>query len=88
MATPFQNYIAGAWTAGPSVTVNRNPSDLADVVGEYAQADAAQASVNQVDEEAESDTLCAGEGARKQADSLHPQPDDPVFETFTHCAGV
>jgi len=43
MATPFQNYIAGAWTAGPSVTVNRNPSDVTDVVGEYAQADAAQA---------------------------------------------
>ena len=45
MATPFQNYIAGAWTAGPSVTINRNPSDLADVVGEYAQADAAQVEV-------------------------------------------
>ena len=43
MATPFQNYIAGAWTAGPSVTVNRNPSDVTDVVGEYAQADATQA---------------------------------------------
>ncbi len=42
MATPLQNYIAGAWTAGPSVTVNRNPSDVSDVIGEYAQADAAQ----------------------------------------------
>jgi aldehyde dehydrogenase (NAD+) len=42
MATQLQNYIAGAWTAGPSVTVNRNPSDVSDVIGEYAQADAAQ----------------------------------------------
>jgi aldehyde dehydrogenase (NAD+) len=42
MATQLQNYIAGAWTAGPSVTINRNPSDVSDVIGEYAQADAAQ----------------------------------------------
>ncbi len=36
------NYIAGEWLAGAAVTVNRNPSNVADVVGEYAQADAAQ----------------------------------------------
>ena len=40
--TVFQNYIAGQWVAGASVTVNRNPSNVADVVGEYAQADAMQ----------------------------------------------
>ena len=39
----FRNYIAGEWVAGATVTVNRNPSDLSDVIGEYAQADAAQA---------------------------------------------
>src|SRR5262245_56966949 len=44
MATaPFRNYIAGDWVAGATVTLNRNPSDLTDVIGEYAQADAAQA---------------------------------------------
>ncbi len=40
--TKFQNYIAGAWTAGANWTSNRNPSDLSDVIGEYAQADADQ----------------------------------------------
>jgi alpha-ketoglutaric semialdehyde dehydrogenase len=39
----FRNYIGGEWVSGPSVSVNRNPSDLSDVIGEYAQADARQA---------------------------------------------
>src|SRR5436853_7515423 len=39
----FRNYIAGDWVAGASAIANRNPSDLNDVIGEYAQADAAQA---------------------------------------------
>ena len=43
MAEQFRNYIGGEWVAGSSVNVNRNPSDTRDVVGEYAQADAAQA---------------------------------------------
>jgi alpha-ketoglutaric semialdehyde dehydrogenase len=43
MAEQFRNYIGGEWVAGTSVNVNRNPSDTRDVVGEYAQADAAQA---------------------------------------------
>jgi aldehyde dehydrogenase (NAD+) len=38
-----QNYIAGSWVDGASVSRNINPSDLDDVVGEYAQANAAQA---------------------------------------------
>lgn len=37
------NHIGGEWVAGATVSVNRNPSNVADVVGEYAQADAAQA---------------------------------------------
>ncbi|MDR7297865.1 aldehyde dehydrogenase (NAD+) [Pelomonas aquatica] len=37
------NYIAGAWTEGPHVSRNINPSDTRDLIGEYAQADAAQA---------------------------------------------
>ncbi|MGW8270606.1 MAG: aldehyde dehydrogenase family protein, partial [Burkholderiales bacterium] len=42
MSTLHQNLIGGSWLAGAGVNVNKNPSDLADVVGEYAQADAAQ----------------------------------------------
>ncbi|MFC4171427.1 aldehyde dehydrogenase family protein [Microvirga sp. GCM10011540] len=37
-----RNYIGGEWLEGASVNVNLNPSNLDDVVGEYASADAAQ----------------------------------------------
>ena len=37
-----QNFIAGQWVDGSSVTRDVNPSNTNDVVGEYAQADAAQ----------------------------------------------
>lgn len=36
-----QNYIGGEWVDGAAERNNVNPSDLADVVGTYAQADAA-----------------------------------------------
>ena len=36
-----QNYIGGQWVDGVSTRDNVNPSDLGDVVGTYAQADAA-----------------------------------------------
>src|SRR3954465_15282002 len=39
MASRFSNYINGEWVEGGKWTANRNPSDLADVIGEYAQAD-------------------------------------------------
>ncbi len=42
MAELFKNLINGEWLAGASVSVNRNPSDTSDVVGEYAQADVEQ----------------------------------------------
>ena len=42
MSNRFQNYINGEWVAGSSWTANRNPSDLGDVIGEYAMADKAQ----------------------------------------------
>lgn len=38
-----KNLIAGEWVEGPRSSKNINPSDTRDVVGEYAQADAAQA---------------------------------------------
>lgn len=39
----FANYINGEWLQGNSVSHNINPSDLSDVIGDYAQADVAQA---------------------------------------------
>ena len=42
MADSFRNLIGGEWLAGATTTANRNPSDLKDVIGEYAQADVAQ----------------------------------------------
>jgi aldehyde dehydrogenase (NAD+) len=38
-----QNYIDGQWADGADVNRDVNPSNLADVVGEYARGDAAQA---------------------------------------------
>jgi acyl-CoA reductase-like NAD-dependent aldehyde dehydrogenase len=37
-----KNLIGGEWVAGASITTNRNPSDVRDVIGEYAQADASE----------------------------------------------
>jgi aldehyde dehydrogenase (NAD+) len=42
MPNRFHNYINGEWVAGTSWAPNRNPSDLTDVIGEYAMADAGQ----------------------------------------------
>ncbi len=36
------NLIAGDWVEAPTALEDRNPSDLSDVIGEYASADAAQ----------------------------------------------
>jgi acyl-CoA reductase-like NAD-dependent aldehyde dehydrogenase len=37
-----RNLIAGTWVEGPTASRNVNPSNTDDVIGEYAQADAAQ----------------------------------------------
>lgn len=42
MSTPHLNFINGEWLAGNTLAPNLNPSNLADVIGEYAQGDAAQ----------------------------------------------
>lgn len=42
MTTTKHNYIAGEWLAGADTIENRNPSDLSEVIGLYAQADEAQ----------------------------------------------
>ena len=36
-------YIHGQWCAGATTVINRNPSNLDDIIGHYAQADNAQA---------------------------------------------
>ena len=43
MTELHRNFIAGEWVAGADVSRNINPSDLSDVIGEYARADRAQA---------------------------------------------
>ena len=45
MNSPQRNYISGQWVAGGSISKNINPSDTNDVVGEYAQASAAEVDV-------------------------------------------
>ena len=42
MSYAKQNFIAGNWVAGESEVENRNPSDLSDLVGLFAQASADQ----------------------------------------------
>lgn len=39
--TQYNNLINGQWTAADSYSTNTNPSDLTDVIGEYAQGNAA-----------------------------------------------
>ncbi|MDT7838999.1 aldehyde dehydrogenase family protein [Aquabacterium sp. OR-4] len=39
----YKNLIDGQWLAGPASSANLNPSDTRDCIGQYAQADAAQA---------------------------------------------
>jgi len=43
MSEMYRNFIAGDWVAGAETAKNINPSDLSDVIGEYARADRAQA---------------------------------------------
>ncbi len=43
MAELHRNFIAGEWVAGADASRNINPSDLSDVVGEYARSDRGQA---------------------------------------------
>jgi alpha-ketoglutaric semialdehyde dehydrogenase len=40
--TIHKNYIDGTWVEGDSITVDINPSDISDVVGEYTQANKTQ----------------------------------------------
>jgi len=42
MTTETRNFIAGNWVAGESEIENRNPSDVSDLIGRFAQADTQQ----------------------------------------------
>ena len=42
MTLETRNFIAGDWQNGATVLDNRNPSDLSDLIGAFAQADATQ----------------------------------------------
>ena len=62
-----KNYIAGQWVAGQDAVENRNPSDLSDLVGTYAQASADQLDAA-LDAAAKAQVEWAGYGLeRKQA---------------------
>ena len=41
MSEMHRNFIGGDWMAGAESARNINPSDLSDVIGEYARADKA-----------------------------------------------
>src|SRR5882672_10637011 len=50
--------------------------------GQVAHSHAAQASVEQVDEQGQSNAFGAGQGTGKQPNRFQTEPDDPVFEAF------
>lgn len=41
MSTLHKNFVNGEWVSGNTISPNLNPSSLSDVIGDYAQADAA-----------------------------------------------
>jgi acyl-CoA reductase-like NAD-dependent aldehyde dehydrogenase len=45
MELETRNFIAGAWLDGADAVENRNPSDLSDAIGHFAQADTVQLSI-------------------------------------------
>ena len=63
------NYIDGTWIDGAAMRDNRNPSDLSDSVGLYAQADAAQAA-HAVAAAAAAQVTWAHTGIQARADAL------------------
>jgi aldehyde dehydrogenase (NAD+) len=63
------NYIAGEWTSSDEYQQNINPSNLSDVVGEYARADAAAAQ-RAVDAAAEAFAAWQHAGIQQRADIL------------------
>lgn len=67
-----KNFINGEWLDGASATENINPSDVTDVVGLYAQADAKQAE----------DAIAAAKAALPAWSSTTPQQRADILETI------
>ena len=67
-----KNYINGEWVEGKSIRENINPSDLSDIVGEYAQADRAQAGA----------AIAAAKAASPAWQNTTPQQRADLLETI------
>ncbi len=65
-----KNYINGEWVAGQSVRDNINPSDITEIVGQYAQADAAQTR----------DAIAAAKAAQPAWTATTPQQRADILE--------
>jgi aldehyde dehydrogenase (NAD+) len=63
------NFIGGEWCAGIASRRNINPSDLDDVIGEYAQADAEQA-CSAIDAAREAQRTWRNDGIQARANAL------------------
>jgi len=64
-----KNFIAGVWCEGQAVRENLSPSDLADRVGLYAQADA-QDTRNAIEAATAAQPLWAAGGSQRRAEAL------------------
>lgn len=72
MSDQYKNLINGVWTEGSTVSININPSDIDDVIGEYAQAD---------DEQTETAIRAANEASKPWSDSSIQQRFDILDAT-------
>jgi len=70
MSELHKNLIAGDWLAGESEIENRNPSDLSDLVGLYAQASAEQLEAT-LDRAVEAQRVWAAYGPERRQAVLH-----------------
>ncbi len=69
MAEAVGNFVAGAWRRSAKVIENRNPSDTADLIGHYAQAEPGDLD----------DALAAAEAAQRVWAERGPQPRHDVL---------
>ena len=70
MTSPKCNYIAGEWLTGESEVENRNPSDLTDLIGLYAQAGAEQVE-SALDAARKAQAVWAGTGLERRYGALN-----------------
>ena len=84
MTETKNNFIAGEWLAGDNSIENRNPSDLSDIIGHFAQA-----SSTQLDKALDAaKALAVGAADEWRADGytceVERVPDRPIFEVADH----